>query len=322
MAFNLRFSRAVAAALKKARPVVALESSVVAQGLPFPHNLEAARACEEAVIQQGAVPAMVAVVDGEICVGLSDEAIERLASGAEPLSKIGSRDLAAAIAGGLSGGTTVSATCEVASAAGIRVFATGGIGGIHRGVAEHLDISQDLWALSRFPVAVVCAGAKTVLDLPKTLEALEALAVPVFGLGTRDFPGFYTRTTGLALEHDVEDAAQAAHRMRIRFDQLNQGGMIFAVPPPVETALDPVEVEMHLSQAMIKASQVGIRGKAVTPFLLSELVQRTAGRSLRANLALLAENARFAAQVAVAYAARQTGSSRKARTKVPKRKER
>jgi pseudouridine-5'-phosphate glycosidase len=190
----------------------------------------------------------------------------------------------------------------VAAAAGIRVFATGGIGGVHRGVAEQMDISQDLWALARFPVAVVCAGAKSVLDLPKTLEALETAAVPVLGVGTDELPSFYSRSSGLPLEHRVEDAAGAAAICRARFETLGQGGLLFTVPPPEETALPRAEVELHIASALAEAERQGIRGKAVTPFLLSEMARRTSGKTLRANLALLTNNARFAGQLAVAYA--------------------
>ncbi len=299
---EFRYSEEVRRAREQGLPLVAMETSVVAQGLPYPDNLASARACEEAARRAGAVPAPIAVVDGEVCIGLEESQMRRLAEGRERLLKLGSRDLAIAIARKATGGTTVSATCELAAAAGIRVFATGGIGGVHRGVAEHLDISQDLWALARFPVAVVCAGAKSVLDLPKTLEALESAAVPVIGVGTDELPSFYSRTSGLPLEHRVEDATGAARVLKARFDDLGQGGMIFALPPPEETALPRSEVELHIAAALAEADRQGIRGKAVTPFLLSEMARRTSGRTLRANLALLANNARFAGELAVAYA--------------------
>lgn len=302
-----RLSEEVAQALAERKPVVALETSVVAQGLPYPENLRAARECEDAVRRAGATPAPVALLDGEIHVGLAPEAVRRLAEGKEPVLKVGSRDLAVAVAGRRSGGTTVSATCEIAAAVGIRVFATGGIGGIHRGVAEHFDISQDLWALSRFPVAVVCAGFKSVLDLPKTLEALESLAVPVIGVGTSDLPSFYSRTSGLRLEHQVEGAGDGAALMRARFDALGQGGMLFTLPPPEATSLPQAEVEEQLAQALAEAERKAIRGKAVTPFLLGELFRRTGGRTLAANLALLANNAHFAGLLAVAYARQAPG---------------
>jgi len=300
---RVRFSDEVKAALDARRPVVAQETSVVAQGLPYPENLHAARACEEAVRRAGATPAPIALLDGEIRVGLVPEEMRRLAEGKEKLVKVGSRDLPMAIAGLRSGGTTVSSTCEVAAAVGIRVFATGGIGGVHRGASEHFDISQDLWALSRFPVAVVCAGAKSVLDLPKTMEVLESVAVPVIGVGTSELPSFFSRGSGIALEHRVEDAGEGARLMRARFDTLSQGGMLFTVPPPEEAALPRAEVELHVAQALGEAAKQGITGKAVTPFLLTEMAKRTGGKSMAANLALLAHNASFAAKLAVAYAA-------------------
>jgi len=300
---RLLYGEEVQRALDRRAPLVALETSVVAQGLPPPHNLEAARACEEAVRRAGAVPAALAVIDGQVRVGLSGPELERLASGGERVMKIGSRDLAPAIAGLRTGGTTVSATMEIAARAGIRVFATGGIGGVHRGVAETLDLSQDLLALSRFPVAVICAGAKSVLDLPKTLEALEALSVPVVGVGTNDFPSFFCRTSGLVLEQRVEGPEDAARLLSIRFGELQQGGLVLALPPPADTALPSTELEKHMHAALAEADARDVRGKALTPFLLSELSRRSGGRTMRANLALLENNAAFAGRLAVACAA-------------------
>ncbi len=296
---NLRYSDEVRRALEAKAPLVALETSVVAQGLPYPDNLAAARACEEAVRRAGAVPAAIAVVDGEVWIGLEAPLLQRLAEGRERLMKLGSRDLAVAVALKATGGTTVSATCELAAAAGIRVFATGGLGGVHRGVGEHWDISQDLGALARYPVAVVCAGAKSVLDLPKTLEALETAGVPVVGVGTGELPSFYSRDSGLPLEHRVEEASTAARIVQARL-ALGQGGLVFAVPPPEAVALPRAEVEVQITAALAEAERQGVRGKAVTPFLLAELSRRTGGKSLAANLALLTNNARFAGELAVA----------------------
>lgn len=295
---KLVFSQEVAAARRTLKPLVALESSVLAQGLPYPQNLEAAKACEAAVREEGAVPATMAVIDGQLCVGI-DEAQTKLLATGKKLMKIGSRDLAVAVARKATGGTTVSATCEMAAAAGIHFFATGGLGGVHRGVDEHMDISQDLPAIARWPVAVVCAGAKSVLDLPRTMELLETLAVPVVGVGTSELPGFYTRETGLELEHQVDDPLEAANLVRARRD-LGQGGLVFALPPPPKTSLKRAEVEKHLAAALALAKKQGIEGKAVTPFLLGEMVKRTKGKTLKANLALLENNARYAARVAVA----------------------
>lgn len=281
---------------------MALETSVVAQGLPYPDNLAAARACEEAIRRVGAVPAAIAVVDGEVCIGLEETAMRRLAERKEPLLKLGSRDLAIAVATRTSGGTTVSATCELAAAAGIRVFSTGGIGGVHRGASETWDISQDIAALARYPVAVVCAGAKSVLDLPKTMELLETAGVLVVGVGTDELPSFYSRGSGIKLEHRADDVDTAARICRARFETLGQGGVLYTVPPPEETSLPRNEVELHIASTLADAERQGVRGKAVTPFLLSEMAKRTGGKTLKANLALLINNARFAGQLAVAYA--------------------
>ncbi|MFP2964035.1 pseudouridine-5'-phosphate glycosidase [Myxococcus sp. 1LA] len=299
---DLRFSDEVRRALEAGQPLVALETSVVAQGLPYPDNLAAARACEEAIRRAGAVPAATAIIDGRLCIGLEEPEMRRLAEGKERLLKLGSRDLAVAVATRATGGTTVSATCEMAAAAGIRVFSTGGIGGVHRGASEHFDISQDIAALARFPVAVVCAGAKSVLDLPKTMELLETAGVPVIGVGTDELPSFYSRGSGIPLEHRADDVDTAARIARARFESLKQGGVLYTVPPPEETSLPRNEVELHIAATLADADRQGIRGKAVTPFLLSEMAKRTGGKTLKANLALLTNNARFAGQLAVAYA--------------------
>jgi pseudouridine-5'-phosphate glycosidase len=251
------------------------------------------------VREEGAVPAAMAVIDGVLHVGIDEAQTKRLATGKD-LMKIGSRDLAIAVARKATGGTTVSATCEMAAAAGIHVFATGGLGGVHRGFEDHMDVSQDLPALARWPVAVVCAGAKSVLDLPRTLEYLETLSVPVVGVGTHELPGFYTRETGLQLEHAIEEPAEAAEMIRARRD-LHQGGMIFTLPPPAKTSLKRAEIEKHLKAALALAKKKKVEGKAVTPFLLKEMVARTKGKTLTANLALLENNARYAAKIAVAF---------------------
>jgi pseudouridine-5'-phosphate glycosidase len=292
---KLHFSRELEGALARGGPIVALESSVIAQGLPFPQNWESIQACEAAIRKSGSIPAMVAVIDGEIWIGLSSQQALRLARKDEPLQKIASRDLAVALASKATGGTTVSATCEVAAAAGIRVFATGGIGGVHQDIANQLDLSQDLWALSRFPVAVVCAGAKSVLDLAKTLEAL------VIGVGTLEFPAFYSLESGLRLEHSVADPGSAARLLRMRVD-LGQGGIVFCIPPPAELALPRQEIEAITTSALALAQARQIRGKQLTPFLLAEIGDRTGGRSLKVNLGLLSRNAEFAGRLAAAYA--------------------
>jgi pseudouridine-5'-phosphate glycosidase len=302
----VRLSEEVAAALAEGRPVVALESSVVAQGLPAPHNLEAARACERAVRDAGAVPAITAVVAGQPCAGLSPDELARLADPSTRSAKIGARDFSVAAARCVWGGTTVSAACTVAAAVGIPLFATGGIGGVHRDAEKTFDVSQDLAALARCRVAVVTAGAKAVLDLPRTLELLEALAVPVIGYGTDEFPSFYTARSGLFLEHRVEDEGAAAEILRARWDRLGEGGgVVFANPVPAAHQADPGRIDRAVEEAVREAARRQVRGKALTPFLLAEVARRTSGESLQANLALLVSNAAVAARIAVAYRARR-----------------
>ncbi len=297
---KLQFSKEVEAARRDGTPLVALETSFLAQSLPYPQNLEAVRRCEAAIRQNGAVPAAMAMIEGTPWCGLEWAQLEQIARG-KGLHKIDARDLAISAAQKVTGGTTVSATCHMSAAAGITVFSTGGLGGVHRGLAEDLDISQDLPAISRAPVAVVCAGAKSVLDLPKTLEMLETLGVPVIGVGTNEMPGFYSRESGLTLEHSVRDANEAGAVLRAR-REFGQGGMIFAVPPPEEFAIAHGEIEEHVEAALADARKENIGGKRVTAYLLAELVRRTAGRSLKAHVALLENNAAFAAQLAKAYA--------------------
>lgn len=295
----VKLSEEVAQALAEGRPVVALESSVMAQGLPPPHNLESWRACEKAVREAGSVPAVTAIVAGEPWAGLSSDQVDRLVDPATRTAKVGTRDLAPAMAAGTWGATTVSATCAIADAAGIRLFATGGIGGVHRGGESSLDVSADLRELARSPVAVVCAGAKSILDLPRTLEVLETQGVPVIGYGTAVFPAFYSRESGLALETRVDDAAAAAAILRAQWDLGMACGAVIAVSPPVEAALDPGTVESWIAAALAEVMAAGIVGKAVTPFVLQRLNEASGGRTVAANIALLENNARVAAELAV-----------------------
>ncbi len=296
----MKISSDVQAALTHGRAVVALESSVLAQGLPHPQNEECAWRCAAAVREKGGVAATIAIIDGDIHVGLPPNLLQRLTQAETPTLKIAARDVSVAVAKKLTGGTTVSATCEIAATVGIAVFATGGIGGVHRGASTHFDVSPDLAAIAKSPVAVVCAGAKSVLDVPATLEMLETLGVPVIGVGTDEFPGFYSRSSGVKLEHSVANAEEAAHLFKTR-RLLGQGGVVFAVPPPAETAVPFDEIELHLRDALGEADKQGIKGKAVTPFLLKQMAARLPGRTLTANLALLENNSRFAAELAVEY---------------------
>jgi pseudouridine-5'-phosphate glycosidase len=297
----IALSTEVEQALADGLPVVALESSVIAQGLPHPRNVEAARACEDAVRESAAIPATMAVLGGAIRVGLGSRDVAQLVELKERARKIGARDLAAAVTQKASGGMTVSAVCQVAASLGIRVFATGGMGGVHRGVGESWDVSQDLWALSTHPVALICAGAKAILDLPKTMEALESLGVPVIGVGTDEFPAFYSADSGLKLEHRVDAPMAAAQLMHVRFNVLRQNGMVFALAPPEASAMRGEEVERYLSVSLAAASQRKLVGKALTPFLLAEMVRLSGGRALTVNLELLVQNARFAGQLAKAH---------------------
>jgi pseudouridine-5'-phosphate glycosidase len=299
----MQISAEVSQALRERRPVVALETSVVAQGLPPPHNLEAARRCAEAVRAGGAVPAAIAIIDGRIVVGASDEDLRRLADPGRKPAKAGSRDLAALCASGRDAGTTVSATCLIAERAGIRVFATGGIGGVHRRVdpLEPPDVSSDLLEISRRSVCVVCAGPKVILDLPATAEMLETLGVPVWGFGTSELPAFYTDSSGVALEHRFEDAGAIAQALRVHWDDLGAAsGVIVAVPPP--SPLPRAEIEAALAAALRAATRRKLPGKEVTPFLLAALADATGGRTRAANLDLLENNARVAADIARALA--------------------
>jgi pseudouridylate synthase len=302
----IRIAPEVAAALAEGRPVVALETSVVAQGLPPPHNLAAARRCAAAVRGAGAVPAAVAVLDGQVVVGASEAELARLGDPARRPAKAGARDLAPLLAARRDAGTTVSATAAIAARVGIRLFATGGIGGVHRLMPGDPptaagDVSADLLELARSPVCVVSAGPKAILDVPATAEALETLGVPVVGFGTGELPAFYAASSGVALGHRVEDAAGAAAVLRLHWDGLGRHeGVLLCVPPP--EPLPRAEVEAALAGALAEARRRGVTGQEATPFLLAAVAEATGGRTLAANLALLERNARVAAEVAVALA--------------------
>ena len=294
----LQLSDEVKAAVDGGRPVVALESTLVAHGMPWPENLEVGRAAEEVVRREGAVPATIAVVRGKLTVGVDGATLERIARGG--FVKTGQADLGPMIAKSGDGATTVSATAFAAARAGITVFATGGIGGVNRG--DSGDVSSDLTTLAREPIAVVSAGAKAILDLPRTLEMLETLGVLVLGFGTDTFPAFYTRSSGLQIEHRAADAAEAARIIRARFAIGDPRGVLVCNPIPALDELDPVGIERSINYALDEAMRAGVRGKAITPFLLSSIGQATGRRSLAANRALVLDNCRVAARIAVAYA--------------------
>lgn len=291
----------VRAALAAGKPVVALESTIVTHGMPHPRNLETAFAVEATVRAGGAVPATIAVLKGIPTIGLDAAALERLAR-APDVMKLSRADLAFAVATGRDGSTTVAATMILAARAGIPVFATGGMGGVHRGAETSFDVSADLSELARTPVAVVCAGAKAILDLGKTLEVLETLGVPVVGFGTDVFPAFYSRDSGLKAPLRLDDAAAIARFMRAR-EALGLGqGLVVANPIPAEAEIPRADIAPVIEAAIGAAAAAGVTGKAVTPFLLDRVVAATGGRSLEANVALIRNNARVAAEIAVELA--------------------
>ncbi len=297
----IRTSPEVAAALDAGRPVVALESTVIAHGLPRPRNLEVGRALEAEVRAGGAVPATIGVVRGVPTVGLSGEEIDRLGT-AEGVLKLSTRDLAVAAARGLDGATTVAATMWLADDAGLSFFATGGIGGVHRGDAR--DVSADLAELGRTRMMVVCAGAKSILDLQATREALETQGVLIAGYETDELPAFYSRESGLSVDVRVDGPEEAAALWAAHEEMGLPGAILLCVPPPAASAIPSAEMERVIADALAEAERQGVRGKDVTPFLLKTVAERTGGRSLEANVALLRNNARVAAAVAAAYAAR------------------
>lgn len=292
----------VAQALADGRPVVALESTIITHGMPWPENARTARAVEAEVRVGGAVPATIAVIGGRIHVGLEDAALEELAQ-AQDVMKLSRADLAACLVTGRTGATTVAATMICAHLAGIAVFATGGIGGVHRGAETTFDISADLRELAHTPVTVVAAGAKAILDLPKTLEVLETWGVPVIAFGQDDFPAFWSRSSGLRAPLRMDSAADvaAAHMMRARLGL--PGGQLVANPIPAEHEIPAAEINPAIEAALAEAAAQGIAAKAVTPFLLDRIFALTAGRSLQSNSALVLANARLAAEIAGALAA-------------------
>jgi pseudouridine-5'-phosphate glycosidase len=290
----------LAAALQSGAPVVALESTVIAHGLPRPQNLQTARKMESVVREEGAIPATIAIVEGRLVVGLSSEELSSFAQ-AENVVKVSRADLATVLAQRQTGATTVAGTMLIAARAGIRIFATGGIGGVHRGADSTFDISADLAELARTPVAVVCAGAKAILDLPRTLEVLETLGVPVVGYRTDQFPAFYVAESGLPLTSRVDTPTEAAQLLQLHWQAGLSSGIVFGNPPPAGAGSKAEEVEAWIERALRAAAAEGIRGKQVTPYLLNYLTKESRGRTLETNIALLVHNARIAAQIAVAY---------------------
>ncbi|MBC5809665.1 MAG: pseudouridine-5'-phosphate glycosidase [Candidatus Eremiobacteraeota bacterium] len=287
----------VRSALDAGEPIVALESTIVAHGMPFPQNLETARNLEAIVRARGATPATIAVLDGQIRIGLDDASLERLAR-ATNVRKLSRADLAYAVARGENGATTVAATMYCAHLAGIAVFATGGIGGVHRGAETTFDVSADLYELARTDVTVVCAGAKALLDVPKTLELLETLGVPVLCFQSDEFPAFWSRSSGLAAPLRVDGVPEIAAVVAARRALNVSGGVLVANPVPADAEIPSAEMEPLIAQALADARDAGIVGKRVTPFLLGRILTLSDGRSLRTNVALAEANARLAAELA------------------------
>lgn len=294
----------VSQALRDGEPVVALESTVLTHGLPRPVNLELARRLEAEIRKQQATPATVAIYKGSVRVGLDDEELERLALDLESM-KVSRRDLAVAIKRVTNGGTTVAATMHVACAAGIQVFATGGIGGVHRG--DSGDVSADLPTMAQTPVVVVCAGAKSILDLPRTLEWLETSGIPVLGWQTDEFPAFFSRSSGLPVQTRVDTVGEAAALALSHWEMGMRSGLLLSVPCPEETAIPAEQVERALDEAEREAERRSIRGSKLTPFLLAFLSEKTGGATLQSNLALLRQNARIAAALATAIKHQSAG---------------
>ena len=299
---EIRIAEDVGRALNERAPVVALESTVIAHGLPHPLNLQTALACEEVIRQRGVTPATIGIVDGIPTIGLSEDELRRFATGHAPdgrrIEKVGLNNLAGVMMKHGWGATTVASSLRLAQAAGIRVFSTGGIGGVHRGVAESLDISADLTALADTPVICVCAGAKAILDLPKTLEHLETLGVPVIGYRTEEFPAFYSRISGLAVDVMVETPHAAASLAERHWSVGARTAVLVCVPVPGEFEIAASTIAVALDEAMARAARDAVRGKAVTPFLLAEMEKLTSGKTVETNRALLANNATVAASIA------------------------
>jgi pseudouridine-5'-phosphate glycosidase len=303
MTLPLSFSPEVAEARANGAAIVALESTIITHGMPFPQNVETARRVEAEVRAHGAVPATIAIMDRHIHIGLTDTQLDGLGQ-AQGVAKLSRADLAACLASGGTGATTVAATMICAHLAGIKVFATGGIGGVHRGAESSFDISADLRELAETAVTVVAAGAKAILDLPKTLEYLETLGVPVIAFGQDDFPAFWSRSSGLKAPLRMDSAAAIAAAHRMRADLGIPGGQLVANPIPAEAELPREMILPHIEAALAEAAAQGIAAKAVTPFLLQRIFERTAGQSLDANIALVLSNARLASQIARALAGR------------------
>ena len=300
----LELSPAVKAAMLAGEPVVALESTIISHGMPYPQNVETALRVEETIREAGAVPATISIIQGKLKAGLTADEIEYLGQKGPSVTKASRRDLPVLVARGADGATTVATTMIIAHLAGIRVFATGGIGGVHRGAETTMDISADLEELGRTPVMVVCAGAKAILDLGLTLEYLETKGVPVIGYGTEELPAFYTRTSGFKVDYRIDTPEELAAAFRAQQEMGLGGGMLVTNPIPAEYSMDPARINAAIDQAVADSRQLGIHGKEVTPYLLARVKELTGGDSLDANIQLVLNNARLAARTAKALSVR------------------
>lgn len=296
----LKISPAVQKALDEGRPVLALESTIISHGMPYPQNLETARLCEAEARKHGVEPATVAIIHGKLCAGLTDEELEYLAKAGPKVAKASRRDLPILAARGADGATTVAATMIVAAMAGIRVFATGGIGGVHRGAEVTMDISADLEELARTPVAVVCAGAKSILDLGLTLEYLETKGVPVLGYRTETLPAFYTDESDFKVDYRMDSSEEIAAAVTAQRDMGYPGGMLITNPIPHQYAMPKDVIDAAINQALAEAKEQGVKGKATTPFLLARVCELTGGESLKSNIKLVLNNVALGAQIAAA----------------------
>ncbi|TCL76776.1 pseudouridine-5'-phosphate glycosidase [Hydrogenispora ethanolica] len=293
----------VAAALAGNRPVVALESTIISHGMPYPENLNTAKQLEAIIRENGAVPATIAIMAGRITVGLNEEQLQQLAT-AHDVLKVSRRDIPYAVALGKTGATTVAATMIGAALAGVRFFATGGIGGVHRGAAQSMDISADLTELAQTSVAVICAGAKSILDIGLTLEKLETLGVPVLGYQTTEFPAFYNRKSGYGVDYPVATPEECARILQAKWELGLDGGVVIANPVPEAFEAPAALIDEAIAAALAEAAAGKVKGKEVTPFLLAKVKELTAGESLETNMALVKNNAELAARIAVAYSGR------------------
>ncbi|MBQ8136202.1 MAG: pseudouridine-5'-phosphate glycosidase [Clostridia bacterium] len=297
---HLVLSPKVEAALSAGKPVIALESTIISHGMPYPQNVETALKCEATARENGAEPATIAIIGGKLCAGLTEDQIDYLGRTGTAVTKASRRDLPMLIARRMDGATTVAATMIVAAMAGIKVFATGGIGGVHRGAEKTMDISADLKELATTPVAVVCAGAKAILDLKLTLEYLETQGVPVLGYGTEELPAFYTPHSGLKVDYRVDDPKEIAAAIRAQREMGYPGGMLITNPIPEQYAMPKAAIDAAIEQALREADEQGVHGKEITPFLLARVCELTGGESLASNIQLVLNNVRLASRIAAA----------------------